>query len=244
MSKRLFLSVVVSLSVLFAGLPLGMAAAQTPEPTTAANNGSVTVETIPGQSLKQIVTTRAERSWPWYVVRASGIVAGISLVALLLSGIGSITGHYFRLLDPLTAWATHRALGITFVLSVIIHMVTLLFDKFVPFSFIDIVVPWASHYRTFTFGGIPLGSIFVALGVLAFYGSLIVVITSLLLVDKKPRLWKLIHYLSYLIMAEVFIHALVLGTDTGHGIGRVLWLSGGGIVLIAIGLRLRRAGSA
>lgn len=243
MPKRRFITILVSLSVLFAGLPLGLAAAQTAA-TTTTNNSSVTVETIPGQSLKQIVTTRAERSWPWYLVRASGIVAAVSLVALLLSGIGSVTGHYFRLLDPLTAWATHRALGITFVLSIIVHMVTLLFDKFVPFSFIDIVVPWASHYRTATFAGIPFGSIFVALGVLAFYGSLVVVITSLMLVDKKPRLWKLIHYLSYLIMAEVFIHALVLGTDTGHGLGRVLWLGSGAIVLIAIGLRLRRAGSA
>lgn len=242
MHKRRLITVIVSLSLLFTGLPLGLAAAQTP--TSTSNNSSVTVETIPGQSLQQIIATRAERSWPWYIVRASGILAGISLVALLLSGIGSITGHYFRLLDPLTAWATHRALGITFVISILVHMTTLLFDKFVPFGFVDIVVPWASNYRTFTLGGLPLGSIFVALGVLAFYGSLIVVITSLMLVDKKPRLWKLIHYLSYLIMVEVFIHALVLGTDTGHGIGKILWVAGGVVVFIAIGLRLRRAGSA
>ena len=203
--------------------------------------GNVTVETIPGETLTQIITKRAEHSWPWYVVRASGIVAGVSLVALMLSGIGSVTGHFFRFLEPITAWATHRALGIAFVASVVIHMVTLLFDKFAPFTIIHLLVPWASPLKPVTVLGINLGSVFVALGVLAFYGSIIVLITSLLWIEKKPRFWKLIHYVSYGVIAAVFIHALYLGTDTGHGIGRILWILGGIAVLLAITIRLKRA---
>lgn len=210
----------------------------------ATPTNTVTVETVPGQSLKQIVENRTKQSWPWYIVRASGIVAGVSLVLLLLSGIGSVTGHSFRILDPLTTWATHRALGITFALAIIIHMVTLLFDQFAPFSIVDILVPWASSYKSITLLGVPVGSLFVALGVLAFYGAIIVVVTSLLLIDRKPKLWKLVHYLSYLIIFDVFIHALFLGTDTGHGLGRVLWVAGNIAVLIAIVVRLRRVGAA
>lgn len=221
-------------------VPVAGVAAQ--EPATQTN--TVTVETVPGQSLKEIVENRTKQSWPWYIVRASGIVAGVSLVLLLLSGIGSVTGHSFRILDPLTTWATHRALGITFALAVIIHMVTLLFDHFAPFSIIDILVPWASSYKTISLFGVPVGSLFVALGVLAFYGAIIVVVTSLLLIDRKPKLWKLVHYLSYLIIFDVFIHALFLGTDTGHGLGRVLWVAGNIAVLVAIVVRLRRVGAA
>jgi len=202
---------------------------------------SVTVETIPGQTLTQIITNRAEHSWPWYIVRASGIVAGISLVALMLSGIGSVTGHFFKFLQPITAWATHRALGITFVAAIVIHMVTLILDKFTPFSIVHVLVPWASAYRPVSLFGINLGSLFVALGVLSFYGALIILVTSLLWVDKKPHFWKFIHYVSYGVIAAVFIHALYLGTDTGHGIGRILWIIGGVTVLLAIILRLRRA---
>lgn len=239
------------LALLFVGVfaLVGMFASltYTPAPTyaqeTSTQSNSVTVETVPGQSLKQIIETRTEKSWPWYVVRASGIVAGISLVILLLSGIGSVTGHSFRFLDPLTTWATHRALGITFVVAILIHMLTLLVDHFIPFSLIDILVPWASDYKTTTVLGVHVGSLFVALGVLAFYGSIIVVATSLLLVDRKPKLWKLVHYLSYLIIFDVFIHALFLGTDTGHGIGRTLWILGNIAVFAAIIVRLRRAGA-
>lgn len=238
MRKLLLIIAVIALSIGVVG--------SVAVPAYAAENPSsdVTVETIPGQSLTEIVAQRTERSWPWYVVRASGIVAGISLVLLLLSGIGSITGYTFRLLDPLTAWATHRALGITFVVSVIIHMVTLLFDHFVPFGIIDVLVPWASDYKSMSLFGIPVGSLYVALGVLAFYGAIIVVVTSLMLIDRKPHLWKFVHYLSYLIIFDVFIHALYLGTDTSAGLGRTLWVAGNIAVLIAIVLRLKRVGAA
>ncbi len=204
-------------------------------------DSSVTVETIPGETLTQIITKRAEHSWPWYIVRASGIVAGVSLVALMLSGIGSVTGHFFKLLEPITAWATHRALGIAFVASVVIHMVTLLFDKFAPFTILHLLVPWASPLKPITLFGVNLGSLFVALGVLAFYGSIIVLITSLFWIEKKPHLWKLVHFVSYAVIAAVFIHGLYLGTDTGHGIGRVLWVLGGIAVLLAVIIRLKRA---
>ena len=237
--RKIFMATFAALVIGLSALPFGLASAETTNPTTSGAN--VTVETVPGQSLTQIITERTEKSWPWYVVRASGIVAGISLVMLLLSGIGSVTGHFFRILDPLTAWASHRALGIVFVLSVLIHMLTLLLDNFVPFGIVDVLVPWASSYKPVTVAGVNLGSLFIALGVLAFYGAIIVVGTSLLLVDKKPKLWKLVHYLSYLIIFDVFIHALFLGTDTGNGTGRVLWVIGNIGVLLMIVLRLRRA---
>jgi predicted ferric reductase len=189
------------------------------------------------------VEQRAERSWPWYLTRASGIIAGVSLIALLVSGIGSVTGHFFRILEPLTAWATHRAIGIVFASSIVIHMATLLFDHFVPFSLVEILVPWASDYRSVEFMGMNFGSLFVALGVIAFYGALVVVVTSLLWVDKKPHRWKIYHYLSYVILIAVFFHGLMLGTDLGTGIGRILWYLGGILVLIAVAVRLRRARS-
>jgi len=158
----------------------------------------------------------------------------------MLSGIGSVTGHFFKFLEPITAWATHRALGITFVASVVIHVVTLLFDKFTPFTILHVLVPWASPYRPVSILGINFGSFSVALGILAFYGSIVVLITSLLWVDKKPRFWKLIHYVTYGVIGAVFIHALFLGTDTGHGLGRIAWIFSGIAVLLAIILRLRR----
>lgn len=195
------------------------------------------IQTVP---MQQIIN-RLATTWPWYLVRASGIVAAISLVILMLSGIGSVTGHTFRFLEPLTAWASHKALGVVFGISVLIHMSGLLFDSFVHFSLLDIFVPWLSNYKPVTILGMQFGSLFVALGVLAFYSTTLVVITSLLWIEKRPLLWKLSHLMSYLVMIFVFVHALYLGTDLAGGLLHWVWLALGVGVGVAVVARLWRA---
>ncbi len=213
-----------------------------PQPAVAqSDNSNVVVESIPGSTVAEKFTSRTKSSWPWYVARGSGLIAAISLVILLLSGIGLVTGYTFRFLEPLTAWASHRALGIVFGISVLLHMFSLMFDHFIPFSFLELLVPWLSDYKPATIFGIELGSLYVALGVLAFYGAFVVVLTSLLWVEKKPYVWKLIHLLSYLVMLFVFVHALYLGTDLMHGVWRYIWIISGFSISIAVLHRLWRA---
>ncbi|NCQ53852.1 hypothetical protein COV88_00550 [Candidatus Saccharibacteria bacterium CG11_big_fil_rev_8_21_14_0_20_41_19] len=225
-------------SVLILGLSLVVVMGQ---PTVAQSAGNIVVQNIPGPSVVEQLTNRVLGSWPWYLVRASGIVAAIVLVILMLSGIGLVTGHTFRFLEPITAWASHKALGIVFGISVLIHMIGLLFDHFVPFDIPTLLVPWLSSYKLVTIFGLQMGSLFVALGVLAFYGLILVVITSLLWIEKKPFLWKIIHLLSYLVMVFVFIHALYLGTDLASGLWRWVWIASGVIVAAAVVARLWRA---
>lgn len=208
-----------------------------------STSGTVVVQSIPGPTLAQTVVDRAASSWPWYVVRGSGFVAAGALIILMLSGIGMITGRTFKFLEPITAWASHRALGIVFGISVLVHMLGLLFDNFVPFDILTLFIPWLSNYKPVNLFGLELGSLYVALGVLAFYGAFLIVVTSLLWLDKKPYIWKLIHLLSYMVMAFVFIHALYLGTDLSDGPLRLLWIIIGICIAISVFFRLKRARS-
>jgi predicted ferric reductase len=198
-------------------------------------NGSIVVQTIPGPTVAEKLASRAEASWPWYLTRASGIIAALTLVILMLSGIGQVTGYTFHFLDPLTSWASHRALGIAFSVSVLVHMFSLLFDHFIKFNIVDILVPWSSSYRPVTIFGMQLGSLYVALGVLSFYLVAFVTISSLVWVEKKPYIWKWLHLLTYITIFFVFIHALYLGTDLTHGIVRLIWIIlGAGVVLATL----------
>lgn len=212
------------------------------QPVAAASAGDVIVQTIPDENtLGQKLASRAQSSWPWYVTRASGLVAAGALLILLLSGIGQITGMTFRLLDPLTAWASHRALGIVFGIAVLVHMFSLLFDHFVQFNVLHLFVPWLSDYKPISLFGINVGSLYVALGVLAFYLTAIIIWTSLFWVERKPKTWKLVHLLSYLTIAFVFVHALYLGTDLTHGAFRVAWIGLNLLILVAALFRSWRA---
>ncbi len=201
---------------------------------------NILVKPVQGPSVARQLESRAKSSWPWYVTRAAGFVAAISLVVLMLSGIGFITGATFRFLEPLTAWATHKAIAFVFGVSVLIHVITLLFDSYVPFTVAQILLPFLSHYKEVSIGGYHLGSIYVAMGVLALYFVLAIILSSILWIDKKPHTWKLFHFLAYLTMIFVFFHALYLGTDLMQGALRVIWIIFGCVVAIAIVYRLRR----
>ena len=204
-------------------------------------NAEILVQTVPGPTISEKVSSRAKSSWSWYITRASGLFAALSLIILMVSGIGQVTGYTYRFLEPLTDWASHRALGITFGISILLHVFSLLFDHFVPFNIAQLFIPWLSGYKPVTIWGVHLGSLYVALGVIAFYLIAGVIITSLTWVDKKPATWKLIHLLSYFALLLVFIHALYLGTDLAHGVFRFVWVCLGLVTILFCLHRLWRA---
>lgn len=202
---------------------------------------SISVQTVEGDSVAKKIIDQAHTSWPWYVARGTGIVAAMSLVILMLSGIGQITGHTYKFLEPLSAWASHRALGLVFGVSVLMHMVSLLFDKFMKFDVLQVLIPWWSKFKPVTIFGYKAGSLYLACGILAFYMSIAVVVSSIVWISKKPHIWKFIHFLSYVLMILVFVHALFIGTDFAGGWLRLAWVVSG--VLVAAGslARLWRA---
>lgn len=173
--------------------------------------------------LAQSNPAAAPSSLPWYITRAAGLASLVSLIILAIMGIGITTGFIFRFMSPITAWTIHRLNGIFLALTVSIHILSLLFDHYITFSWRDILVPFASSYQ-------PL---YLSLGIIAFYLLVIVVVTSLIFIATKHKMWRLIHYLSYAIFFLVLIHSYFIGTDSHDPIIKLMY---GGIVLLMIGL--------
>ncbi len=238
--RRLFFITLVILASTLGGITVlgSLSATSSAQPTSSP---SVTVERTPKSSVAHGLVERVRASWPWYLTRISGLVAAATFVLLMLSGVGLLTGHTFSFFEPITAWASHRALGIAFAISVVVHVGSLYFDNFVPFGLMSLLVPFAATYKQINLLGVSVGSLYVALGVLSLYLSLAIVLTSLLWIEKKPGLWKVTHLLSYLAMIFVFVHSLFLGTDLSSGVLRWLWILTAFIVMYASLARLWRA---
>jgi len=195
-------------------------------------------------STVDIASQRIGSSWPWYVVRGSGFVSAGLLVSLMLSGIGQATGITYRFIEPIKAWMLHKALGFSLCASVATHVLFILFDKFVNISIPQVLVPFLSPYNNGTkILGLSPGSLAIALGVLAMYGIILIVLTSLTWIDTKQGVWKFLHYLSYAVMLFVFIHALSTGTDLRYGTFRALWIGLGVVLIIAVIVRAWRLGT-
>jgi methionine sulfoxide reductase heme-binding subunit len=187
---------------------------------------------------------RILHTWPWYLTRASGIIASISLVLLMITGITMFIGYEFKFMQPLKAWANHRTLGIVFSVSVAVHVLSLLFDKFISFNVVQILVPFTSDYKKMHLWGLAVGSIGVALGVFSLYLVIAIVYTSLTKnMTHRPTLWRWTHYLSYAVMLLIFFHSIMIGTDLKNGLWRWSWIVANVIILVLVGMRLRRVGS-
>ncbi|MFA5886916.1 MAG: ferric reductase-like transmembrane domain-containing protein [Patescibacteria group bacterium] len=166
--------------------------------------------------------------WPWFVARASGIVSYLLLFLLIVSGSGIKTSSLFRLVSPTTAWLNHRYLGIALTFSTLIHLGSLLTDNFLKFTVIDILVPFISSFK-------PL---YLSLGIIGFYLFLAIIIFSIFYMNKLPKIWRVLHYLTYPAFIILFIHGYFIGTDTTTNLMQLIYLTTGIIVALQFSYRL------
>ena len=195
-------------------------------------------------SSTQIALHRIGASWQWYVIRGAGFAAAALLIVLMIFGIGQVTGLTYRFFEPVKAWMIHKALAIALCVAILIHVSFLLLDHFVSFNLVQILVPFVSHYDNGTkLLGLRLAGLAVTLGILAAYGVVIIVLSSLGWIDSKKKTWRWLHYLSYFVMLAVFLHALYLGSDLKYGTFRSVWIFLIFVVALAVVSRLLRAGT-
>lgn len=150
------------------------------------------------------------QTW-WYLARATGYVAWALVTTSVISGLLLST----RLTNgrPTPAWLLdlHRFVAGTAVAFTGLHIAGLVADDYVHFGVADVLVPFASGWRT--------GA--VALGVIAMYLLAAVEISSLLMRRLPRHLWRTIHLSSYVAFWSATFHLLSAGTDAGHPASRV-----------------------
>ncbi|MFA6427691.1 MAG: ferric reductase-like transmembrane domain-containing protein [Candidatus Magasanikbacteria bacterium] len=154
-------------------------------------------------TVAQVKTIR-EVPWPWYSARAAGIISYILLFFITISGIALSTGALYRVFGQVWGWRMHQWIGIMMMVSVVGHVVALGLDTFMSFSLAELLIPFATDYKP----------VLMASGIVSFYFFLILISTSLFVIQKKYRLWRYFHYLSFPMFAGAFVHSVLLGTDS------------------------------
>lgn len=139
----------------------------------------------------------------WFISRASGTVAWWMLTASVLLGILFASDLFFKTRRPKWLLDLHRGLAALSFVFIGVHMVALLADSYLELDLFDLLVPFAASWNR--------GA--MALGVLAFWGLVVVQVTSLMM-NRLPRTWwRMIHLGSYAMFAMVALHGTFAGTD-------------------------------
>ena len=140
----------------------------------------------------------------WYLTRAAGLM-GYFLIWLSTAW-GLVVST--KILDPIIerayAYDFHEYLswlGLAFVAT---HVIVLMADKYLPYSLWQVMIPFLSPYR-------PL---WVGIGTIAFYLSLLVTVTFYLKKKIGMAAFRKIHYLSLVSYLGATLHGLYAGTDS------------------------------
>lgn len=174
----------------------------------------------------------------WYLTRMTAVSAYIVLTASALlgmvRGVARGTGKYL-------SWITdelHQVLATTFGGLVILHLITLYYHTFIPFTLANFLVPGHQPYR-------PLA---VNLGVLGLYGLALVLVSSWVRRRISYRIWRRVHYVSFVTFVLVTLHGLLAGSDAGEPWMRAVYIGAsaavGFLALLRLLTGLRREPSA
>jgi methionine sulfoxide reductase heme-binding subunit len=141
----------------------------------------------------------------WYAARASGVAAYVVLSLVVAVGL-SLGGKAQTARWPrFSVEDIHRFGGLLVGTLIGIHVLTIAADSFVPFSLVQLLVPFTSSYRPLWTGlGIAAAEILVALAITNHYRK------------RMPySLWRKAHYLNFAVWGLASVHGLMAGTDRG-----------------------------
>jgi predicted ferric reductase len=165
------------------------------------------VTTPAGQSLggflRFLFAADSVQIW-WYVTRASGIIAYLLLWVSTVLGFAVTSKYLDGMVERLFTYDFHEFISLLSMAFTLVHVVVLTLDRYLPYSIVQILVPFISPYRPF----------WVGVGVIAFYVILLVTITFYLRNRIGMRAFRIIHVFSLLGYIGVTLHGYYAGTDT------------------------------
>jgi sulfoxide reductase heme-binding subunit YedZ len=163
----------------------------------------------------------------WIVLRAAGIGAYLMLFLSVSWGLISTAMPFGRRVAKQSAALVHQFLGTCGLLLLAIHLGGLLVHTFVPFSAADLLVPMRSSYR-------PAA---VAVGIVAMYLLVFVIVASWLRKPIGTRWWKRTHLLAVPTFTLAMLHGVLAGSDSARPLMWWTYLATGLIVLFLVVVR-------
>ena len=153
--------------------------------------------------LSQLFAADSAQIW-WYVTRSAGIIAYLLLWFSTVWGLAVPTKLLTPALEQTFTVDFHEFISLLSIGFTLLHVFVLTIDRFLPYTPIQILVPFLSPYRPF----------WVGMGVIAFYITLLVTITFYLRSKIGMKTFRSIHVLSLLGYLGVTLHGLYAGTDS------------------------------
>ena len=149
----------------------------------------------------------------WYLTRAAGLMGYFLIWLSTAWGLVVSSKILDSILERAFTYDFHEYLSWLGLAFIGIHVIVLMADKYLPYTFWQVLIPFLSPYRPF----------WVGVGIIAFYLSLLVTVTYYLRAKIGMAAFRKIHYLSLVSYFGATLHGLYAGTDSVLPIANLLY---------------------
>ena len=163
---------------------------------------AVSLPAAAGGLAAAIVDTPAKL--PWFATRVTAFLSYLAIAGSVVYGLLLSTKILDAIAHRPVTYALHQDLAAVGLGLAGIHGVFLGLDSTVPFSFAQMLIPFAAPYRP----------IWVGIGQLAFYVTAAVIASFYARRRIGQRAWRLLHYTTFLAFVGATAHGILSGTDT------------------------------
>lgn len=140
----------------------------------------------------------------WYITRSAGLIAYLILWFSVFWGLAVSSKVLDRLLHRAFTFDFHEFISLLAIGFTLVHIGVLMVDQYLPYSLAQILIPFISPYRP----------VWVGIGVLAFYVTLLVTVTYYLRSRIGMKAFRVIHVFSLLAYLGVTVHSFFSGSDS------------------------------
>jgi predicted ferric reductase len=196
----------------------------------AAGGAAIAIQIIPGwlPGLSMSLQDGSPHAF-WYLSRAS---AGVAYLLIWLSmTLGLLITNKLARLWPggPVAFDLHQYFSLLGLAFALFHALILMGDQYIHYSLTQVLTPFAStDYRP----------VWVGLGQIGFYLMGIVALSFYIRRRITPRVWRIVHYLSFVVFSLTLIHGLKSGTDSTNPWALSFYWTSGGLLLFFFIYRL------
>ncbi len=165
----------------------------------------------------------------WLLSRSSAIVGYILLWFSMVFGL-LITNKLARMWPggP-QAFNLHQHFSLLGLAFGMFHALILMGDQYLQFSLRQVLLPFASaNYRP----------VWVGFGQLSFYLMGMIAMSYYVRRRISPRIWRLIHFLSFVVYLMALTHGIFSGTDSGEIWAKDLYWCSAGVLIFLFNYRV------
>jgi predicted ferric reductase len=150
----------------------------------------------------------------WYITRSSGLIAYVLIWLSMVWGLGVASKIFDTLLHGTFTYDFHQYISLLSIGFTLLHIGVLLFDRYMPYSVLQILLPFISPYRPF----------WVGIGIIGFYLALLVTVTFYIRTRIGMKAFRTIHVFSLVSYFAITLHSFFSGSDSSLASVMVLYV--------------------